>query len=180
MTVTKYPYHDRQVKGFTLVETLVAVLMISVVLVAVTTLMTRSLQAVTASKDFFVASKLALEGIEMVRVKRNNNLIASSPTNGIVWNSGMGNGSYSPVSTDINPLRPGNNLPGASEATLCLNSSGRYTYSCGSISTSLQGSFRRRVTISNTTSSYALVTVTVTWNSPRSPFTLSTVLFNAS
>jgi type II secretory pathway pseudopilin PulG len=185
-------HHQRNIQetGFTLVETLVSVLMISVVLVAITSLLTRSLGAIASSQDFFVASKIALEGMEMMRTKRNNNLIASAP-GGIVWNSNMPNGMYEldgiTAATPVTgPLVPGKNLTAApaSPSTFCVSTAsataGRYTYTCGADTRSLQGNFTRTITVSNTSAHYAQVTVTVTWDSPRSPYVLSTILYNAS
>ena len=68
-------YKAKMNKGFTLIETLVA---ISILLVAVTAAMTLSFQSIrTASliKNKFVASMLAQEGIELVKNQRDSNFI---------------------------------------------------------------------------------------------------------
>ena len=64
-------------KGFTLIETLVA---ITVLLVAVTTAMTLSFQSIRTSttvKNKFIASLLAQEGIELVKNERDGNFLES-------------------------------------------------------------------------------------------------------
>lgn len=175
-------------RGFTLVETLVAVLMLSVVMVAITSLLTRSLQAISSSQDYFIASKLALEGIEMIRTKRNNNLISIVPNGSITWNSNLTTGDYEFDSLNTTALQPGQNLPALSGTprTLCVStadtSSGRYVYTCGANTVSLQGNFTRTITISDPDplDPWLQVTVSVTSSSLTTPYVLSTMLYNAS
>jgi len=191
-------------EGFTLVETLVAVLMLSVVMVAITSLLTRSLQAIAISQDYFIASKIALEGIEMMRTIRNNNLIAVRPDNTVEWDTNIAPSSgttvtyefdYNTVAT-YNPTG-GTALPtlSGSPRPLCIGSAttvlaGRYTYTSspacnGTNIEPLQGTFTRKIIVDDTDSTdpWLQVTVIVTVgpiDNPSLTYVITTILYNAS
>lgn len=63
----------RSLKGFTLVETLVAISLITVVFVSVMGLANFILANISYTHEYLVASYLAAEGVEMVIQKRDNN-----------------------------------------------------------------------------------------------------------
>jgi len=70
-------------KGFTLIETLVAVTLLAVAVVAPMTLTTRSLSTAYYARDQITASYLAQEAIEAVRAVRDGNVLRTalgSPT----------------------------------------------------------------------------------------------------
>ena len=187
--------------GFTLVEALVSVLVLSASLVAITSLLTRAIQATIISQDYLIASKLAQEGLEMVRVKRNNNLIAraaaADPATAasINWNddlydaSGTG-GTWEMEAAEAGTvLAHGGTFTSADPAnraswrvfriyTSGVNA-GKYTYSNAGTTRLVPGNFKRIVTITRITDYSAAVTATVAWGSTDS-FTLSTVIYNAS
>lgn len=60
--------------GFTLLETLVAILVLSIALAAIVGLAAQSLHSVSGLKQQTVAINLAHEGVELVRNVRDNNL----------------------------------------------------------------------------------------------------------
>jgi len=191
-------------KGFTLVETLVAVLVLSVVMVAITSLLTRSLQAIAISQDYFLASKIALEGVEMMRTIRNNNLIAMRPDNTVRWNTNIAPTSGTTVTYEFdyntvasyNPLSP---TPfqqvGATPRPLCIGGTstvlaGRYTYTSspncnGTNIERLQGNFTRKIIVEDisATDPWLQVTVVVTVGQVSNPsltYVITTMLYNAS
>ncbi len=63
--------------GFTLIETLVAVTLLSVAIVAPVSLAARSLQSAYYARDQITASYLAQEAIESVRAVRDRNIMVS-------------------------------------------------------------------------------------------------------
>lgn len=67
-------------KGFSLIESLMAMVVLSIGLLAVVTLFTKSAtQAVDTEKNI-TALGLAQEGVELVRVVRNDDVVAGAPT----------------------------------------------------------------------------------------------------
>ena len=64
--------------GFTLIETLVAISLLSVAIVAPMSLVSQSLAAATYSRDQVAAYNLAQEGIESVRGIRDGNILANA------------------------------------------------------------------------------------------------------
>ena len=65
-------------KGFTLVETMVAISLLTVSIIAPMALTTQSLQSAYYARDQIIASNLAQEGIELVRNHRDDNILLSA------------------------------------------------------------------------------------------------------
>lgn len=70
---TRYPIRDT--RGFTLVETLVAVTILSVAVVAPMSLTAKSLATAYYARDQIIAFHLAQEAIESIRHQRDNNIL---------------------------------------------------------------------------------------------------------
>jgi len=70
-------YVLRTSRGFTLIETLVAVTFLTVAIVAPMSLITKSLSTTYYARDQITASYLAQEAIESIRYVRDNNILAS-------------------------------------------------------------------------------------------------------
>lgn len=67
-----------QTKGFTLIETLVAVSLLTVSIVAPMSLISKSLSAAYYARDQIIASHLAQEAVETVRHIRDNNVLRTA------------------------------------------------------------------------------------------------------
>lgn len=76
-------------RGFTLIETMVALTIVLVAVVGPISLIGNSLGDIYYARDQMVAINLAQEGIEVVRQKRDSNLLA-----GVAWNTGLTDSSY--------------------------------------------------------------------------------------
>lgn len=72
-------------KGFTLVETLVALALIMAATVGPVSLITRGLADFSFSKNKLVATNLAQEGIELVRAVRETNVICDVLNGPTIW-----------------------------------------------------------------------------------------------
>jgi len=72
-------------KGFTLVETLVALALILMALVGPVSLITRGIYSFASSKSKVIAVNLAQEGVELVRLIRENNIACDSLNGGAPW-----------------------------------------------------------------------------------------------
>lgn len=149
-------------KGFTLIETLVAVGILGLVISSVAGLLQISLRLAADYKQTLAAGMLAQEGLELVRYKRDSNRLKDAsgiPTNWMnellptpcqasngceaVMNSGTGVVTFTAYAA--NDLR----LDAAT---------GIFNYTSGSPT-----GFKRRIVINNLAANEVRVTVTVTW-----------------
>lgn len=72
--------NERQGKGFTLIETLVAVSLLTIAIMAPMTLTQQSLSSAYYARDQITAYNLAQEGIESVRAIRDSQILSISQT----------------------------------------------------------------------------------------------------
>src|SRR5579872_5742052 len=73
-------------KGFTIIETLVAIAVLMIAIVGPLTIAEQALTQATFSKDQMIASYLAEDAMESIRNIRDNNLLTG---NGTSWLSGL-------------------------------------------------------------------------------------------
>ena len=166
-------------RGFTLVETLVAIALISVAIVAPMALTVQSLNGAFFARDQITASNLAQEGIEAIRSVRDHNILltahgtATPLFGGILLSCGNTNCTvdatqYASPPADLSPL-----ISACSGACAPLNSNGHlYSYQSGT--GWAPSNFTRTVsacyiqtdgTCSQATSQEVRLTVTVSWKS---------------
>lgn len=166
-------------RGFTLIETLVAVLLLSAAIAGPLTIASKGLRATLVAKDQFIAFYLAQDAIEYVRYVRDSNCIASGggatgcPVN--VWLNGLGawggssweGGCFSASGCYFDSL----NDPGVNPPVVCSTSCPvmnyddtlkKFTYPPSGIP--VPQKFVRTVKITNTVADEAVVTVTVSWS----------------
>ncbi len=134
-------------KGFTLLETIVAVGVIMVGLIAVLVLINGSLFYVSLIKDRLTVAYLNSEGLEVVRNIRDNHWLQN-----LAWNNGLSDGDYNIAYNSLSPS------PYADTELLLDASSGLYNYSSGSPS-----GFKRKISIANLSSYELRVISAVTW-----------------
>ncbi len=144
----------RYSSGFTLVEALVSLVLLTTALVPAFILATDALKLSTGIRNSLIAANLAQEGIEVVRAMRDANWFAGQPFSAgldgvctagclVAWDSS----SPTPNSNNVVPLKRD-------------TSSGLYQYSTGTDSP-----FRRKITITpGTTDVELVVTSEVTWD----------------
>jgi type II secretory pathway pseudopilin PulG len=84
----------KKTKAFTLVEVLVAISILIIGILSGLILVTRALYNVAIVKDRLTASFLAQEGIELTREIRDSNFLRILNGESIIWNDGLGDGSY--------------------------------------------------------------------------------------
>jgi len=92
MSMTSYHFS----KGFTLIETMIAVTILSLAIVGPLFTASRAIVAAQSSRDQLVASYLAQEGIEYVRAMRDNEYLAAYQSGGasvssVAWNNFLNN-----------------------------------------------------------------------------------------
>lgn len=175
--INKQPQLNR---GFTLVETLVAVTLLVVAIAGPLTIASRAATAARVAKDQIIAYYLAQDAIEYVRFTRDSSCL-TAPTNAAcpnaTWLSGLipcTSGTCT-IETAGNPLiqacTPSVSSPSCDELYISSLASKFYTH----VSTdNTKTIFKRRVTITNPViiggrNDEAVVTVTVLWKNVLSP-----------
>ncbi len=168
-------------KGFTLAEVVIviAILSFGVVLVYGAFSMMRALTFNISARTS--AAYLAVEGLEIVKNIRDNNLLAlardTSPPN-FSWSSGLlGDPCQKGCQADYKTKNGGQFAPYAN-SFLGLNNDGFYSYDKGGMPTA----FKRKITTSPVlgTSDQIKVSVSVTWSykGQMSEFNVSEFLYN--
>ncbi len=138
-------------RGFTLVETLVSLVILTVAMIPVLNLSTAAARANSALEDNLVATGLAQEGVEVIRAIRdtnwfNNRSFDTGLSDGIVGHTTTANIEWNSTALGAYLITP-----------LNLNN-GRYTYSGGTPS-----KFSRTVTITRVNVGELKVVSQVTW-----------------
>lgn len=149
-------------RGFTLVETLVALSILLIAVVTPITLIGDSLHKMYFARDEAIAVNIAQEGIEMVRQVRDTNMI-----NNVAWDTNLSPGTYI---VDVGSFIATPGVPSSfvipcagCNQTVYLDTVGTGLYRQGAASTPTQ--FSRSVVISNPNAlAYERSVVsTVTW-----------------
>lgn len=137
-------------KGFTLMELIIAIAVITTAVAALVALITFSVSGIRPGKSKLIAISLAQEGLEIVRNIRDSNWLAykRSPDN---WNEGLEAGEYRAQYDSIS-------LFSFAGVPLKTNSNGFYQYDTGN-----NTPFFRKITITQPASNYIEVASEVTW-----------------
>ena len=170
--------------AFTLIETLVAILILTVSVVAPLSLASQSLFASYYAKDQVIASYLAQEGIEIVRQKRDHNLITllrlPDPDRND-WLSGMQippTGSVDVILDIKNPTADFNKMVDVSDAVLKYDG---HLYFHSNVSSAPNSKFRRIVHLKKISNDEIEVKAEVRWKTgsfPEQKFSIKENLYN--
>ena len=87
---TTYPL---TAKGFTLIETLFAILIFSAALISLLTISAKGIAATNEAKNESTAFYLSQEGLEVARNVRDSNFVVGTSTSPVDWMSGIVGGS---------------------------------------------------------------------------------------
>lgn len=143
-------------KGFTLIEVIVSVLMISMVTVGAMFAITLSLNSANKIRSSMIAANLAQEGLEVVRNIRDKD-----------WHLGNSFGASLP-NGDYNVIGSSQSLIPFIDTFLMKDSDGFYVYTAGSDTI-----FKRKIIIENSSQNPALVEkvvkVEVSWQEKSGP-----------
>jgi len=149
MSVENTKKNNLKSKGFTLVEVLVATLVLSIVITATSGILTVNLINATDIKNSYVASGLTQEGMELARNIRDSGWFAGTP-----YNNSLPDGTYRLQWNSSGFMALGTNPPLAEDP-----STGIYAYDFGSPTI-----FKRTINIATVVPNVEKkVTVTVTW-----------------
>ncbi|MEK7203409.1 MAG: prepilin-type N-terminal cleavage/methylation domain-containing protein [Patescibacteria group bacterium] len=139
-------------KGFTIIELMVCILIITIGLIGVLSLVVLNIQAQSINKNALIASQLAQEGVELVRNARDNNWLRN-----IYWKTNVVNdGTYTidylaTINQDVNSISE-------SDAKLYLDEDGYYTHTVTASTTV----FSRLISVADKTN-YLDITSAVRW-----------------
>jgi len=136
-------------KGFTLMEVIVAIAIITVALISIISLISFSISGIVANGSKTTAFGLAQEGLEIVRSIRDNNWLDYKRTTAD-WRDGISAGDYRVQYNSASLLA-------YSYVPLRIDANGFYRYS-GALT-----KFYRKVTISNIDDNQFKVVVEVSW-----------------
>lgn len=139
----KHRHHQR---GFTLIETLVSLVILTVALIPILNLSSSASRVSSEIQDNLVASGLAQEGVEVIHALRDTNWF-----NNLAFDSGLGNGNYRVEWNSTSMLSLG------SSPALNLNN-GHYTYSGGTPT-----KFSRTISITKIDAGELKIVSQVTW-----------------
>ncbi len=141
-----YPHPEKLSKGFTLVEALVALVILTMALGPALILSSDITNTASVIQNDLIAANLAQEGVEVVRALRDTNWFNRS-----AFNTGLADGIYRIEWNSGSMIALGANPP------LKVNN-GLYNYSAGTDTI-----FRRTVTITNVNTNEIRVVSDVTW-----------------
>jgi prepilin-type N-terminal cleavage/methylation domain len=150
-------------KGFTLVETLVAISILMISIAGPYYSVYKAVQTTYIARDKLIATALAQEGIEYVRNVRDSNYLynVANPGAQVDWLNGLtpctGSGVTCRVDTTKGTITPPVTCNGAC-VPLNISSADVYTYDPGNPSR-----YTRSVNITAVDTKESIVTVTVTW-----------------
>lgn len=139
--------------SFTLVETIIAALIVVTALVGIISLLFYSYSAGGEANQYILAISLAREGIEVIRGIRESNWLALRN-----WNDNLAEGTYiaNYDSTSLTNTTGGSTIQTCTNCYLCLID-GRYVH-CLS-----ESSYKRMLRIENISSDEILVSSEVLW-----------------
>ncbi|MDP4020967.1 MAG: prepilin-type N-terminal cleavage/methylation domain-containing protein [Candidatus Adlerbacteria bacterium] len=149
-------------RGFTLIETMVAVLILATAIAGPLTIASKSLIAAVTAKDQVSAFFLAQDGIEFMRFARDTNKLQDSD-----WLAGTGVDLSNCLSTDGCYVDTTSAVTPASCSTFCPllqydSSINKFSYTSG-----VNTIFRRTIQLEEIVADVeALLTVTVSWSAP--------------
>ncbi|MEK7097409.1 MAG: type II secretion system protein [Patescibacteria group bacterium] len=124
--------------GFTLLEVIVVIFIVSLGLLGVLSLTTQNIRVQYINKNNLIASQLAQEGLELARNIRDTNWLIP----GNDWNQGLADGTYK--IDYVNGIQP---AIGLDDAKLYINGSGLYQHTPLS-----DTNFSRLITVTNSAS----------------------------
>lgn len=148
-------------KGFTLLEVIIAIFIITIGITGAVNLINYSISNTIVSRSQVVAVNLAQEGLEVVRAIRDTNWLEDA-----VWNDGLDAGNWRVQYDSVELLSLDSNPP-----LKMLDSGGVFVYRYSSLGT--DSLFRRKVSITTISATEIQVTSEVTWSERGRSFLVS-------
>lgn len=191
--------HNTQIKGFTLVETLVAIAIIMVAITGPFVVTENSINATTVAHDKSIATFLAQEGIEYIHAIRDkvyiSECLSGSGTNcdndkwwSIFTTNSSGFGSNvlkcdtTSCSLDITESKYTSTSLASSALTTCKSKSScgklyltpSYAYTTSSSAVNTPTIFSRKITVTKINNNLIKISVTIVWREQSSNYSITT------
>jgi len=161
----KKDINKKNKRGFSLIEVLIALFILSFGVSAVFVLMSSSIKDAQTSKNQTIAAQLAQEGIELVKNFKDNAATPATFSTELAIGGVDFRADYS--STYVLFKQSPTSFPGPVNKKLYLDS-GFYTHTASSTSTDTK--FLRKIAVSvDAVSKNATITVTISWNGTDFP-----------
>jgi len=156
----------QQKQGFSLLEIMLSVFVITVGVVGIYGLAPRLIKTAYGNKDSFIAAQLAQEAVEIVRNFREENWLSGND-----WASGLEN-CLPPLGCEIDYSQSVFSI--FSDSKLLIDSNGFFNYQFGTAT-----KFTRKIIIDSVDWQKEMeITVQVTWPGEFSPFSVTSKLYN--
>jgi prepilin-type N-terminal cleavage/methylation domain-containing protein len=91
-------YNSKNNKGFTLVESMIAISVLALFIGAVSLTISRSINTLSYAKEEVIATYLSQEAVEIIKNQKNTNQLKSLNTPGIDWLEGIAENGSDPCS----------------------------------------------------------------------------------
>lgn len=150
-------------KGFTLVEVLVALFVLTTAIVACLNAVNRGLSSTQNAKSKLIAANLVQEGIEVVRNIRDTNWLEQRTNPDLLWDDGLSAGDWE-VTYQSQSLSP------YLGRYLRINANGFYNYTIGT-----DTKFRRKITIQRIADDQLRIISGVEWQEKGKTYNLTAV-----
>jgi Tfp pilus assembly protein PilV len=159
--------YSKQRAGFTIVEIITVLFIVSVGLIGVLSLIIKNIQSQTYNKYNLIAYQLAQEGVELIREVRDTNWL-----NGRDFNYSLANGSYYLDYANQAPVNA------TSPEPLFITPEGYYIH--GGVGSGVDSGFRRLITVENVSNHSIKVVSSASWAIKNRSYSydLETILYD--
>lgn len=147
-------------KGFTLLEMMIAIVVITVGVIAIMSLIHRAALGSQLASSRVAAAYLAQEGLEIVRNIRDSNWLAQRENSEVVWDQNLQSGNWEAEFSGLT-LTPFQNR------NLKIDG-GFYNYSSGQ-----DTKFKRKITVAKPSSNVLEVSVEISWQERGNSYSTS-------
>jgi prepilin-type N-terminal cleavage/methylation domain-containing protein len=164
-------YNHKTKNGFSLIEVIVALFIISVGLVGMLGIIFQSIQAENVNENRLVASQLAQEGLELTRNVRDDNWLGSEN-----WYHGISEPDSNLVKLRLDHKGNRSKINSIDEGALQINDEGYYVHN----SAYPDSNFKRMIVVENKTDASSSVSCLVEWNERgrNNIYVADTILYN--
>jgi len=175
------PFRDKSLTGFTLLEVMAAIFVVTVGLMGIFTVIQNLSAQTSISSNRLIASYLAQEGIEIIRNIRDTNWLEQKVATSTSWDEGLTGCSagceidyFCTTVEDPNPNDPNGHrcldLYGVDGHFLRIDTNGFYNYASGN-----ETKFRRKIILTKEGNDVLKVEVLIRWQEKGKNYEISTL-----